>query len=174
MQNQVVHLQCLTRSVKAIANSLEHKLIQTFQQPTAAFIFELLRHTTFLLFSSESSLFTTFIVLSSFSFTHFSQFLYWCTSCDHIIIWLLYCTYTCVPVCVNNSWTKAAIGCWNVWITLDSVCFWRSSEMNLSTHSGLYRVINVDLCIYLQVSQLTALPSSCTVLSSWCPKSKSV
>ena len=99
-------------------------------------------------FISKSSLFTTFIILSSFSFAHFPQFLYWCTSCDHIIIWLLYCTYTCVPVCVNNSWTKAAVGCWNVWITLDSVCFWRSSEMSLYTHSGLYRVINVDLCIY--------------------------
>ena len=48
----------------------------------------------------------------------FSYFLYPYTSCDHIIIWLPYCIYICVPASVNYSLKKAAVGCWNIWITV--------------------------------------------------------
>ena len=44
----------------------------------------------------------------------FLHFLYSYTSRDHIIVWLTYCIYTFVPVSVNHSLMKAAIGCWNV------------------------------------------------------------
>lgn len=46
----------------------------------------------------------------------FSHFLYTNTSCDHIIIWLPYGIYTCMPVSINYSQKKAAIGCQKVWL----------------------------------------------------------
>ena len=49
------------------------------------------------------------------------NFLYSCTTCDHIIVWLPYCIYTCMPVSVNYPLMKAVIDCRNVWTSLG--CF---------------------------------------------------
>ena len=55
-------------------------------------------------------------------------FLYHCTSCDHITVWLPCCIYTCVPVSVNYSVIKAAVGWWNVWISIS--VFWTVQQIN--------------------------------------------
>ena len=67
--------------------------------------------------------------------THmFSYFLYLHTSCDHIILWLLYCIYTCVLVSVNYSLMNAAIGCRYVWITVS--VFWLVQRIDQSIAMG--------------------------------------
>ena len=57
-------------------------------------------------------------------------FLYRYTSCDHIIVWLPCCIYVhiCVPVSVNYSLIKAALGWWNVWISIS--VFWTVQQIN--------------------------------------------
>ena len=66
------------------------------------------------------------------------------TSRDNIV-WLPYCIYTCVPVSVNNSLMKAAVGCQNVWIT-DSV-FWLVQRIDrITLHYIIVLYITIVYC----------------------------
>ena len=47
---------------------------------------------------------------------------------DHIIVWLLFWIFTCVPVRVNYSLMKAAVGSRNVWITVS--VFWVAQQID--------------------------------------------
>ena len=64
-------------------------------------------------------------------------------ACDHTIVWLPFCIFTCVPVSVNYSLMKAAVGCRNVWITVS--VFWLAQRIDqYSSDMMSYRLIATE------------------------------
>ena len=113
----------------------------------------------YLLFFLPSPLLLFFTPLPFFSFHAFPHFLHSYVSRDHIIVWLPYCIYTCVPVSVNYSLMKATVGCRNIWIAVFSVL--ASASVNRARYVyPIYKEGNYphDVPFPINMSIFTKLP----------------